>query len=490
MLLTKEVSIVIYGAGEVGTLCAQALLSKGYHVIAALDQSRENENLIEEIPIFRFGNEGFSNKEKHELIVIICLADGMLHKKVADVLYQNGYNYIVFLPMCHSLAPKRKTELTELYNQVLVASERLEDSLYEVRDYECYAFPELCASNGIISEDSESYTVYIGMELLFTESIELWEGDKTKFFAKEEYKDKNIAAQYRNENLWDFFASRTDSCEEYFKGFYKEKTSEERLKELKKREALYKVFQSEYDRGWDFFVQAAPFVKRNSKHYFNLMGGHNRTTFLLSKGHTFFPVRMQKQEFELWNNEEDFEILKQFLKERKIKNTYAPIPHPGMMLFPCECGTYGKNKLKNILKFFGLRNMHQYRVLDIGDDEGYFARNMLHCGVIKAEYKTKDVQELELARKINSLLYLNDMEMEAIDSYQEITELYDIVFAIKIDDTISIKELSKITVNYLFVELCSDDEACLLADMNFNSYEVLYEEYRDGRIWKTIVYKK
>ena len=498
MLLTKEVPIIIYGAGEVGFLCAESLKKKGYNVFAALDQNKENVDLIEGVPVFKFGNEALSDKMKNEILVVICLADGMLHKKIADSLYQRGYRHLVFLPMRHSVALKRKRELTDFYNKLLIASDELEKKAYQIEGYELFCYPELTFSDAILSEEAESYTVYVGMELLFSENVELWKGDRNKFFTKEEYKDKNIAAQYRNESLWDYFSLKEDNCDEYFKGFKKEKTEEERKKELEKREELYSIFQTEYDKGLDFFIQAAPYVTWNPKHYFNLIGGHHRIMFLLSKGHTLFPVRMKKSDFELWSNKDAFEDLKQFLQDNAIEKTYAPIPHPAMISFPSKCGSFGKNKLKSIFKFFGLQSLNQFTVLDISNGEGYFARNMLRCGVASAEYRADDVQAIELTRKINRLMYINNMGI-GLGRLSDEFKKFDIVFAMdsfgclseRKDLVMIADKLSQMTNRYLFIELCSDDDnKYLLAHTGFSNYTVLYEEYRKGRIWKIFVYRK
>ncbi len=494
MLVTTHTPIVIYGAGEVGCLCAEALLEKEFNVIAALDMKKENEELVKNVWIYKFGNEPFTIDEREKMLVIVCLADGMLHKNVADKLFEKGYKYISFLPMRHSICMKKKSELTSIYNKILVASEDLEEITIEA--YDTFYYPELQPSDCVLNETQEGYTVYMPMEMLFSESLDLWKGDKSKLFAKEEYRDRNIGAQYRNENLWDYFALQADNCEEYFNGFRVKKTEEERQKELEKREALYNVFQKEYNGGLEFFIQGAPYVVWNPKKYFNLVGGHHRTTFLLSKDHSLFPVRISKTDFETWYNIEKYKELMCFFKENKIEKTYAPVPHPALISFPSECEYTGKNKLRAVLKFFGLQSLQEYSVLDISEGEGYFARNMLRCGAKSAEYSTKNAVNLELTRKINDLLYVDNVRTKLEDND---LAAFDLVFFMdeangiseKTDGEQLVENLSKITKAYLFCEVNNNkDKEYVFKNGGFSEYEEIHKEYRKGKIWTTVVFRK
>lgn len=498
MQFTKECGIVLYGAGEVGMFCATALKEKGYQVAGALDKKRNEGELVPGVPIIRFSPEISVPYRKDDVIVLICLADGMLHKGVSEALYLDGYRYLVFLPLCHSMNQNRKRYLTDLYNKCLSASEALEQDIV-IEDYAEYRFPELSRENAIVEETPEEYTILLNTELLFSESMDLWKGDKSKVFVQGKYKDKNIAAHYQTESIWDYFEQRAEGCEEYFRAFKQEKTEDEKKEIIKKREALYYAFQWEYNKGMEFFIHTAPPVVRNPKNYFNLVGGHHRTTFLLSKGHSLLPVRMKKEDFEQWYHRDAFAELEFFLRCRGILKTYAPVPHPAMTEFPSECERLGTTKLKSILKFLRWENLGEMSVLELGRSEGYFARNMLRCGARKAEYRSEKEENLLLAQKINKVLYIDKMQTVTGGITDDISEKYECIFVLdtfcnlaeRKDRAHLLEKLNRMGTKFLVWESpVTGDGEFIRKETEFKDYFSLHKEFHDGQLWETGIYVK
>ena len=119
-IISKNTEFILYGAGEVGNICYRKLSEKGYRVIAALDKSKSGSHVIEGIYTYRLGDES-ALLNKSDRVVVICLADGMIHREAADQLYKAGFPYLVFLPLDYSISDLEKRRLTRLYNQVLTA---------------------------------------------------------------------------------------------------------------------------------------------------------------------------------------------------------------------------------------------------------------------------------------------------------------------------------------------------------------------------------
>lgn len=61
-----------------------------------------------------------------------------------------------------------------------------------VLDYCQYIFPDMSVENSVIRKTTQHLTVWIREEMLFSESLELWEGDKAIIAIKDEYEDRNI----------------------------------------------------------------------------------------------------------------------------------------------------------------------------------------------------------------------------------------------------------------------------------------------------------
>lgn len=493
--LTKEVSFVLYGGGEVGSNCYKALKEQGYHVQAALDKNKSGEHIIEGLYTYKLGTEP-TEIDKSECIIMICLANGMIHKTVADELYSLGYQYIVFLPMNYCIPDEQRRKLTRLYNCVLLADSVMPECF--VSDYSQYAVPDMRAENSIICKTSQNITAWMRLEMLFSESLELWKGDKTKLHVKAQYKDKNIACAHPYETLFDFFALRSDSYDIYFDSRKEKKSPQEKERELVQREKLYRLFKKEYERGMAFFIESAPEVIWNPRNYFNLVGGHHRVLYLLHEGHSLFPVKMQNDDFDRWCNNAACQELKGYVSEHQIKQLYAPVANPCFLNFPAQCEDTGRTKLADIMRYLADVDTADMTVLDCGDDEGYFARNLDRIGAKESVFVNSSSRQTELAALLNQLLYRNDVRIMKGESVECVDQKkFDIVFAVNMsgmednDFASRIEWLGKICGQYLFVETTRTEEIDKIqAHTGLRHYECIHREYRAGKIWELGVYRR
>lgn len=469
--ISNDTPFVIYGGGEVGNICAQALRQRGYILEYALDKEKSGDHVIKGLHTYKLGEQP---KPKNREIVIICLADGLIHKMVADRLHEIGYEFIIFLPMRHCIPDREKMVLTRAYNQILtVSADMIGISVYS---YTKYASLSLDLNSAVIRENECDVTVWCGIEILFTESLELWKGNKEKIYFADNTKDKNIAAKEPCKLLFDYYSLASDTCERYLGSNKKKLSNGERQIVLEQREELYRLFKKEYNKGLDFFVEGAPPVIWNPKKYFNLIGGHHRTAFLLHKEHSIFPVKMQKNDFSVWCNYNSYKKLLDYIAKYHIETLYAPLPHPGFLNFPSICENNGRTKLEQVLSFFSDTDISQLTVLDNIADEGYFARIMARIGVKKTVFRTLDDRQLELAELCNQLLYRDDVIIEKGTNSKNI--LYDIVFGEEKDRY----DLEKIYTKYLFIETTEE--------VQNENYCCLFKEYNAGQVRVLGVYIK
>lgn len=495
-IIKPATEFIIYGAGDVGKRFAIGLQARGFSVIGVLDQYKEGKDLIPGIRIYRLGFEPTWEKEREEAVIIIALADGMQHKSVADTLFLSRYKHIVFLPMEYCIPDQQKRDMTRLYNKILsYPSEILGE---EVICYECYMDNDLDIRNVIIREQKDSLVVWMGIELLFSETVEMWRGDKTKITSKNEIKDKPIIFDDVHENIFSYFGLKSETPTRYFEGCKKEYTSHEKQEIINKREILYRLYQSEYNRGMNFFIEAAPHVMWNERNYFNLDGGHHRTMFLLHSGHTVFPVIVKKKDFERWCNYDTYRKFTAFIKEKKIKKLYAPLPHPGMLNFPVECEIFGEIKLKSIMYFIAHLKVNDMRILDCSGGQAYYARNMERIGVKEAVYIDDSCENIELALLMNKLLYREGVIVRQGNINEILSEAkYDIVFAMDYcSEKLMCLEneilfvLKKLTKKYLIVELWDEKEITfLLSQDGLKMTTMLHKEYRNGKVWSTYAFE-
>lgn len=491
--ITKEVPIIIYGGGEVGSNCYKRLKGQGYCVAAALDQNKGGEHVIEGLYTYKLGTEP-AEWDRTNCIVMICLADGMIHKAVADRLYSMGYSYILFLPMQHSMADERKRQLTRIYNAVLSADSAMTEGM--VSNYSRYISPDMDRDCSMIRRTSVNITVWMRLEMLFSESLELWQGDKTKMHTKAMYKDRNIACGNPCEALFDYYSLRSDSYDIYFDSKKEPKTREEKEKELRKREELYRVFQREYEKGMDFFVEGAPEAVWNPKGYCNLAGGHHRTLYLLHKGHNLFPVKMKYDDFDKWYHEETCHELMQYLCDNHIEQFYAPLPHPCFLNFPVQWEDAGRTKLADVMRMLADENSMDMTVLDCSNDEGYYARNMDRIGAEKSVFLNQNVQQAELADLMNRLLYRQKVIVvnDSLENYGA-GQKFDLIFGGSIQEnsvTESRMELLGILCRgILLMETTQTEEIKKIQfHTRLKKYKCLHREYRFGQVWELGAYSR
>ncbi len=481
--ITPNTRFIIYGGGEVGTNCYQALSREGYYVEFVIDKNRNGLDVIDGLYTYKLGEEprGYFDK----VVIIICLANGMIHKDIADGLYNRGYQYIVFLPMQYCIPDKEKRRLTKLYNKVLMAEKQIVSD--HIFSYKKYYDSDFNVENGVIQKN-ESYIVgWCGLEILFSESIDLWKGDKAKVHTKRQYKDRHIAMNNPCKALFDFYNLSVNSCDLYFNSKKEYVDANRQRKELIQREKLYRLYKREHNRGLDFFIEGAPPVIWNPKNYFNLVGGHHRTLFLLHEEHSLFPVKIQREDFEKWKNEKWWRKLKDYIADNGIKQLYAPLPHPGFLNFPSKCEDNGKTRLEKVMRIFAEIDIAEMTVLDCNEDEAYFARNMERIGVKKAVFQSKSLEQLQLAKICNHLLYRDRVVIQNADLGIE-NKKYDVVFGKARD----IEKLEQICTRYLFVECEGNIERKKYIENKhcFQEYQCLFREYQHGEIVEFGMYIK
>ena len=469
---------VVYGGGEVGNQCCDRLRKGGHEVCYGLDKMKCGEDIIQGIYTYSLGTEPKEDKDK--LTVIICLTDGLLHKGVGDKLFDHGYRRIVFLPISFCIPDKAKRELTRQYNRFLQADSNLDNEIIE--DYSKYITPNLEPSNSILRDYGDTVITWCGIEMLFTESLELWKGDLAKVHGKDEYKDKSIAISNPVKSLFDYFAMNENNPERYFNS-KKEPVSDDKMaRVLSAREELYDVFEREYDRGMDFFIEGAPCAIWNPKHYWNLVGGHHRTTYLLHKGHTFFPIRVARSDFDEWANEIEKNRLCEHINANGIDRFYAPVPHPGFLNFPSKYENREKVALEAVLSYFGfpiMCKMSEYVVLDAVEDEGYFARVMSRCGAIRAVFMSVSQRQREAAGMLNKVLFRE--EVEVVDEVQD-GDQFDIVFC----EESAMEKYIHLCKEIMIVERTSEDSGDV--GQHGGESKVIFREYRKGKYHSFVAY--
>lgn len=487
----KKVPVVIYGAGELGGIAAQRLISNSYNVMFFLDKSKSGTENVTGKKIYRMGTEGYCC-ERGDCVVIVCLADGMQHKAVALRLWKEGYRYIVCLPMNFAVSSIKKTELTKRYNEILEGQILKK---YKIENFELLMSYDLDCYDAVIDKDCDLYIAWVREEILYTEWLYLWKGDREKVRTTTDAQDVNIAAYEGGQSLFRYLCGAEDDCEKYWKVSRAERTQQEKEEIIEKRERLLRIYEREYCQGLDFFIAGAPKVVWNEKGYWNLHGGHHRTSFLQQRGHVLFPVRMEKEEFDIWCNLEKLKKILPYMNKHNIDKTVVPIPHPAFFNFEAERELIGETILGKIVKFLKGKIDINSSVLDCSKMEGYFARNFARSSLGKVVYVGGD--EVSFVKMLNELLYITSVCCFCEKEYNQ-KDVYSMVFLINrydinIEELLLQGKLEKITGKYLFVEMTVEkpfSPDILVKKTSFHYYKKLHQEIYKGKMREIGVFVK
>lgn len=487
----KKIPVLIYGAGELGGMTAQRLIGNGYNVRAFLDKCKSGLENVTGKRIYQMGTERYCC-DQGECVVIVCLADGMQHKEVAFGLWKEGYRFIVCLPMNFAVSLMRKVELTNRYNEILEGQNLKE---HRIENFELLMSYDLDCYDAVIDKAGNPYIVWVREEILYTEWAYLWKGDREKVQTAADVQNVNIAAYEGGRNLLQYLYGMEEDCEKYWKVSRAERTQREKEEIIEKRERLLRIYEREYCQGLEFFIAGAPNVVWNEKGYWNLHGGHHRTSFLQQRGHVLFPVRMEKEEFDIWCNPEKLRKILRYMNKHNIDKTVVPIPHPAFFNFEAERELIGDTILGKIVRFLKRKLDVNSSVLDCSKMEGYFARNFARSSLRNVVYIGGD--EVSFVKMLNELLYVSSVCCFSEKEYNQI-DVFSVVFLLNrydmnIEELLLQRKLEKITGKYLFVEMTAGEPLSpdtLVKKTSFRYYKKLHQEVYKGKMREIGVFVK
>lgn len=483
----KSSGIIIYGAGEVGVNAAISLIQNGYEVVCFLDRKREGIEEITGIQIIKLDTIDNKNIDRGN-IVIVALADGIAHKRIADLLYSYGFVYFILLPMEFSMDQSIKNKYTHLYNMSLNGHIDM-DSIIE---YDSFIRPTMDPLESVAYEDKlkDEIIVWTRPELLYSERLDLWRGDKSKVHSIDDDQDINVAAYLPFIQLNKHLEGELDDCPLNWESFGRELTCEEKHKELIERETLLRVFENEYSRGMDFFVAGAPLAIWNDNRW-NLHGGHHRTVFLVYKGHRMLPIRVSRVDYEKWVNASQLDQIRRYVIDNRIFKVNAPILHPAFMNFNVRREVYSHTVLDSVFCFLRERKERIDSAIDFSDMEGFFARAIARTSNQASYFITDNDGDIGFADRINQLEQINN-----VCCRREIKtdRMFDAGFAIslQINDRTRAKrivlKLKRFVRKYVFIEVNTNVDMEILCENNgVVQFELLHKELLMGNMYATYV---
>lgn len=276
--LTKDSKILLYGYSRLDFAVNKydELKRAGYKVLGYIDKNAKN--LISEIsiPIWQLDE---ITVDKRNTIVVVMLQNGRIHPQIAQMLYENGFSKIIYLP--EKIRSYNEKVMYDRYNLFLEQDfSRLKDIPQYIRLQE----------EGINSEKS-----------CCTEGLYVIKKIPVKdLYVYEENENSNKIALLDEKiynGMFDYLDGVKNECNEYLEhqGVSEEK-AENFLNDRKRLKQFYEELNEEE------FMIIAPHASWNDKGYFNIIDGLHRAIYQARNGKKEIYIRIKKEDYIKWHD--------------------------------------------------------------------------------------------------------------------------------------------------------------------------------------------
>lgn len=282
--ITKESSIIIYGAGDKAKTLSSKLIESGYKVCFFIDKNVKGS--IYNIPVFDVEEAVHSINKASEYILIITLNDGSKHFEIAKQFNSYGITNIVYLPFENTCSLVSKRELRFTYKEVVIN----------------YNFNVTCPN---YNESHLTVSKYNVINDNYKDSIVLWYPLDKLYCVKDNLLAKDFIEYVELFSVLKEIAEKRTTLSEAMQKYYSKiypymifngrttKSECERL--LKNRLDLYNFYLNAEKYDPSFFTDSPVEVEIRGKNVY-VIDGYHRLHFLMMQGYKYIPIIVNKQE--------------------------------------------------------------------------------------------------------------------------------------------------------------------------------------------------
>lgn len=423
----KNDNILLYGINNYSEKQLKSLTEQSFKVIAFFDKRGVESGEYCNLPIYKIEDNPFIDiKDKDNFCIIIMLQNAIQHDDIVEAFCLQGFYKFIFVPMSKRLKRGIANNLRVNYNYMMEYQYKNMVNIPCI--YKNSSVNEIDSNSSVIADENNWKLVWLPIELIYTNPSHIIQNSKEIL----KYADIPLIAYFPYIELFKYLDGKSYNVSQYLNEYgvnsckYNNDFKDKDI--LIQRKKLFDIFQSEINMGMDFFISSAPPVEWNKKGFFNLMEGQHRSVFLLYKGLTYLPVRMNINDFDIWINSIVLNKLIQYIKKNKITQFITPLPHPAFKDFPSKCEKHGITILSKIQEYLGSNMLKGKSVIDISNYQSYFARNAMRMGA--KSVKSAEVKDIELVEIINRVLYTDSIELyNSIDKCLEYSDS-NVVFAL------------------------------------------------------------
>lgn len=404
---------LIYGAGAF----AQSIYSKikGIYEIECFIDRRAYLITGLEIPVYDMDH--ISEFQKNT--VIICVHNANWHYEIAEELYAHGFEKIIFLAMSDVYLDKQAMIMNQIYNLFIEGQYAYLDQI------PYYQKMKTCVLEENIIRENENYvTAWCGKDLLYSWAAiaDHYKDKMTKESLR--YRDAPMIANKPYISLFRFFMYGVGSAELHIKVNKIFNNSFDMSDEqfLQDQYGVYCLLERQYEKGRDAFLHMPIDVAWNPRGYFNIIDGQHRCAFYWLKGMQYMPVRMKREDYDLWMNGKCLERVKKILYEKNAIPAIR-INHPVLQEYTYSSREYEITVLDVLQEWLYGTGQTFQSILELSSYQAYYGRSIYRTR--KTEKITSVVngkEDADLAYALCALQYIPEHAVRIAGSLQELAD--------------------------------------------------------------------
>ena len=324
--IQKEDPILLYGAATTGAILYGNLTDAGYRVAAFIDQRAHEIDSYYGLPVWDPAAAG-RYAEQYAAVVIIAIKNVFEHERIAESLWNLGFEKIIFRPYRSVCGEETETErmLNTAYDRI-ISREGI------VNIPACPAVTgrerQTLKDHAVILDQGDYVTANIFAPYVFTDYHEneevLWG-------------DIPCLGLLPHLGLFDLFNGNWNpDYAEYMK--YCRQAAEEsggivtskawEASVYRNRMDVFNHMEYSWEHDRNFFVRNAVEGCYNPKGYFNIRSGKHRITYLLAKGSRYLPLRIKKADYAVWRRREQASRVAELLWKTRWEILPAALVNP------------------------------------------------------------------------------------------------------------------------------------------------------------------
>lgn len=484
--ISKEDTMLIYGAAYYGRDILMHLLSMGYRVDAFLDKRAEELNSVQELRCYLPENYP---KDRSKCVVIIATSNP---GSVAENLYKLGYCKLIY----NAYGGKQERSLKVIGDafEAIVQERSIPSDL----PFYVTSMNERFQNGAFIREENSRVIACVPADLLFVTDNNSYQHLYAKYAELLRY----IKAFDLQEESEISVINEYSELPEFEKTIGSKSTlSPEERRTYTQSRINYFSMRLQEDPEW--FSAHPIMIDFHEKKFIVQDSCLFQLFFLISRGIQRIPASFAKEAYEYWINEELLSPVLSYVKSHDLPFSYTMLEHPFLYSFPAARDLGCNPRMLSICDYLYKRNISVAgkKMIDIGSYYGFLSRFFRRLGaeVTSVEYVR---EAFEAGRLFNRLLHCGDVE-SIFGGAQDLNRPNEFEFAVMLtvlywhlDNEIGVKliqAVDRMTTGFLIWESGDQPEKekqFIFSHSGFSYYEKIRNTVGTGKIRELGVFYK